>query len=249
MDKFYRRNKMIEYFKRLYTKGTKDFYEVVEKALKTKKRMFIITANPETFSYGEKKEIFDKMLRDDRTTLIPDGIGIVKAARMLNFDVKERITGIDLANKLLEICNENKYKLCLIGAKEEVLQALKNVIKEKYPNIKLGSCENGYGEDKDAYFEKIKDEEVDVCLVALGIPNQEELIYKHLDKFKKGIFVGVGGSFDVMSGSKKRAPKIVQKLNIEWLYRIIKEPKRLKRFYDSNVKFIFKVRKMKKEMK
>ena len=82
----------------------------------------------------------------------------------------------------------------------------------------------------------------DIILVAWGIPAQEKLIYKHLDKFDKGIFVGVGGSFDVISGHKKRAPKIFIKLNLEWLYRIIKEPKRLKRFYDSNVKFLFKVR-------
>ena len=238
---------MIKYFQKLYVKGSNEFYKVVDDALKNKKRMFIVTANPETFTYGEKKKDFDKLLIDKNTTLIPDGIGIVKASQMLGFNVKERITGIDLANKLMDICNENKYKVCLLGAKEEVLAQLKKVIKEKYPQIKLGSTENGYTKDKDKFFEKIAKDEPDVCLVALGIPNQEELIYKHLDKFKKGIFVGVGGSFDVMSGTKKRAPKIFQKLNIEWLYRIIKEPKRLKRFYDNNVKFILKVRKINKK--
>ena len=230
---------MLEYFKRLYAKDSLSFYEEVEKSLKNKRRMFIVTANPETFSYGEKSENFNKLLLDQKTTLIPDGIGIVK------FNVKERITGIDLATKLLEICNKNKYKLCLIGAKEEVLQSLIAIINKNYPNIKLGTCENGYINNKDSYFEKIKKEKPDVCLVALGIPNQEELIYKHIEKFEKGVFVGVGGSFDVLSGSKKRAPKLIQKMNIEWLYRIIKEPKRIKRFYNNNVKFIFKVKKLK----
>lgn len=75
-------------------------------------------------------------------------------------------------------------------------------------------------------FEKIAKEKPDIVLVALGIPLQEKLIYKHLDQFNKGIFVGVGGSFDVISGHKKRAPKIFIKLNLEWLYRILKEPKR-----------------------
>jgi len=92
-------------------------------------------------------------------------------------------------------------------------------------------------------FEEIASLKPDVCLVALGIPVQEKLIYKHLDKFEKGIFVGVGGSFDVISGTKKRAPEFFIKCNLEWLYRIAKEPKRLKRFYNSNVKFIFAVKK------
>ena len=83
--------------------------------------------------------------------------------------------------------------------------------------------------------------EPDIVLVALGMGNQEKLIYKHIDKFKKGIFVGVGGTFDVLSGTKKRAPKVFQKLGLEWLYRIVKEPKRIKRFYDNNVKFMFKL--------
>ena len=240
---------MKKYFDKLYMDGVENFYIIVEKALKNNRKMFIVTANPETFNYGEIKNSFNDLLLNRESVLIPDGIGIVKAARMLNYDVKERITGVDLAIKLLDICNKNKYKLCVIGAKEEVIIKLKDVIKEKYPKIKLGSCVNGYGtsKEKDKFFSKIAKENPDVCLVALGIPNQEELIYKHLSKFKKGIFVGVGGSLDVISGTKKRAPKIFQKLNIEWLYRIICEPSRLKRFYDNNIKFIFKIRKLKKQ--
>jgi N-acetylglucosaminyldiphosphoundecaprenol N-acetyl-beta-D-mannosaminyltransferase len=86
----------------------------------------------------------------------------------------------------------------------------------------------------------------DIVLVALGVPKQELLIAKHYDKFSKGIFVGVGGSFDVISGTKKRAPEIIQKLNIEWLYRIIGDKERIKRFYNSNVKFVFEIRRMNK---
>ena len=85
----------------------------------------------------------------------------------------------------------------------------------------------------------------DICLVALGIPKQELLISKYIENAKKGIYIGVGGSFDVLSGVKKRAPKIFIKLNLEWLYRIIKEPKRIKRFWNNNVKFLIKVRREK----
>ena len=237
---------MIRYFEKLYKDGADAFYEKVRNNLKESKRMFVVTSNPETFTEGVNNKDFDKLLLDENTTLIPDGIGIVKAANMLKFNVLERITGIDLATKLLEIANENGYKLALIGSKEEVMDALREVIKVKYPNINVVKTENGYIDNKDAFFEDLVRLEPDICLVALGIPNQELLIYKHLDKFKKGIFVGVGGSFDVLSGFKRRAPKIFQKLNLEWLYRIVREPKRLKRFYDNNIKFIFKIKKLKK---
>lgn len=237
---------LYKYFDKLYNKSEIDFYKKVEKSLKEEKRMFIVTANPETFTYGKKEEDFNKLLLDGETTLIPDGIGIVKAANILKYNIKERITGVDLANELLKIANNNKYKLAILGATEEVLDKLKEVLKEKYPNIILVKAVNGYTDNKDKFFEEIKDLEPDICLIALGIPNQEKIIYKHLKKYKKGIFVGVGGSLDVISGTKKRAPKFFQKLNLEWLYRILKEPKRLKRFYENNIKFIIKIKKMQK---
>ena len=207
--------------------------------------MFIVTANPETFMMSEKDDEMRKLLLDKETTLVPDGIGIVKAARSIGYDIKERIAGIDIANKLLEYGNQEKKSIYLFGAKEEVIVSIKEVFGDKYPNLKIVGAKNGYVSDRDKVFEDIIKKEPDIILVALGIPYQEKLIYKYLSKFNKGIFVGVGGSFDVISGHKKRAPKIFIKLNLEWLYRIMKEPSRLKRFYDSNIKFLFKVRKYK----
>ena len=236
---------MKELFDKLYNKSEESFYEILEKNLSQNKKTFIVTANPETFMMSEKDEEMRKLLLDNDTFLVPDGIGIVKAARMINYDVKERITGIDIANELLKLGNKQKKSIYLFGAKQEVIDSMEKVLKESYPNLNLAGMSNGYEKDKDKIFEKIVKTKPDIVLVALGIPLQEKLIYKHLDKFDKGIFVGVGGSFDVISGHKKRAPKIFIKLNLEWLYRILKEPKRLKRFYDSNVKFIFKVRRQK----
>mgnify|MGYP004481324845 FL=1 len=234
---------MKELFDKLYNKSEESFYEILEKNLSQNKKTFIVTANPETFMMSEKDEEMRKLLLDNDTFLVPDGIGIVKAARMINYDVKERITGIDIANELLKLANKQKKSIYLFGAKQEVIDSMEKVLKESYPNLNLVGMSNGYEKDKDKIFEKIVKTKPDIVLVALGIPLQEKLIYKHLDKFDKGIFVGVGGSFDVISGHKKRAPKIFIKLNLEWLYRILKEPKRLKRFYDSNVKFLFKVKK------
>ncbi len=85
--------------------------------------------------------------------------------------------------------------------------------------------------------------------MALGVPAQDLLIHRHLDEFPKGVFMGVGGSFDVLSGSKKRAPALFVKTNTEWLYRIAKEPQRLGRFWNNNVKFLREVKKAAQQKK
>ena len=234
---------MRKLFDKLYKKGAQSFYEILSDNLKNNMKTFVVTANPETFMISEKNEDVRKMLLDKETVMVPDGIGVLKAGKKIGYNIEERITGIDIANELLKFGNEQKKSIYLFGSKQEVIDSMKIVIKEQYPNLKLVGTSNGYVTDKDKVFDEIVKLEPDIVLVALGIPLQEMLIYKHLNRFKKGIFVLVGGSFDVMSGMKKRAPKIFIKLNLEWLYRIMKEPKRLKRFYDSNVKFLFRIKK------
>lgn len=236
---------MRKLFDKLYKKSAQSFYEILSDNLKNNKKTFVVTANPETFMISEKNEDVRKMLLDKETVMVPDAIGVLKAGKKIGYNIEERITGIDIANELLKFGNEQKKSIYLFGSKQEVIDSMKIVIKEQYPNLKLVGTSNGYVTDKDKVFDEIVKLEPDIVLVALGIPLQEMLIYKHLNRFKKGIFVGIGGSFDVMSGMKKRAPKIFIKLNLEWLYRIMKEPKRFKRFYNSNVKFILEIRKYK----
>ena len=236
---------MKDLINKIYKGTNKEFLDLLDKRIDDNKKAFIITANPETLTYSESDEEINKMLNDKNNLIIPDGIAIVKAANMLGINIKERITGFDVCEHLLNYASINKKKVYLFGSKEEVIDGMKEAIKNKYNGIKLVGSENGYVKDKDGVFKKIIKLEPDIVLVALGIPAQEKLIYKHLNSFKKGIFVGVGGSFDVISGTKKRAPKLFIKLNLEWLYRIVTEPKRLKRFYNNNIKFILKIRKEK----
>lgn len=236
---------MKEYLKQVYNKSEKEYFKLLSKWLKNNEKKFIITANPETLTMAETDEEISKMLLDKNNSIVPDGIAVVKACNMLNLPVTERIAGVDIAEYLFGIANEQKKSLYLFGAKKEVIESLVNKIKVDYNNINILGYSDGYVEDRDKVFKKIIKLKPDICLVALGIPYQEKLIYKHLDEFNKGIFVGVGGSFDVLSGTKKRAPKIFIKLNLEWLYRIVCEPKRLKRFWNNNVKFIVKIRKEK----
>ncbi len=234
---------MRKYFEKILNEDENIFFEKVKQMLQEEKKMFIITANPETLMIAEKDEEFKNIVLSDETTVVADGIGIIKGAKMLSYPLENRVLGVDLVCKLLEYCNEYEKSVYLFGAKEEVIQKMKQVINSKYKKAKVVGAVNGYVENKEEVFENIKKENPDIVLVALGIPNQEKIIAKYYLDFKKGIFVGVGGSFDVISGVKKRAPEFFIKRNLEWLYRITTEPKRLKRFYESNVKFISKIKK------
>lgn len=235
---------MRDYFAKIYKDGYDSFVEMLEHKIKKEEKAFIITANPETLMIGKENSAFDCVLKSGKTIIVPDGIGVVKAANMLDYDVKERVTGVEIVQGLFRILNQEQKKLYLFGAKKEVITQLIEKIQKDYPNIIISGYKDGYVEDKDSVFDEIVNIQPDVVLVALGIPAQEMLIAKHYDRFEKGIFVGVGGSFDVLSGMKKRAPKIFIKLNLEWLYRILKEPSRFGRFYRSNVKFISEIKKM-----
>ena len=231
---------MKEYLSNLYTGSKESYYNYLLDLLHDESKEFIITVNPETIMTAYKNDTIASILQDKSNSLVPDGIAVVKKAKQLGIPVKERITGVDISEYLLQKGNDLYKSIFLYGAKEEVVSDLVKVINKKYPNLDVLGYSNGYIENKDQVFEIIKNLKPDICLVALGIPNQELIINKHLKEFSKGIFIGVGGTFDVLSGHKKRAPKIFIKCHLEWLYRLIKEPKRLKRFWQNNIKFMLK---------
>lgn len=236
---------MKKYFDRLFREDCGLLLEKIREALALKGKMFIVTANPEIFMSAPKDPFVDTLLTDPETTVIADGIGIVKGAKMLGRPLKERIPGVELTAELLKIAAKEGTSVYFFGGAPTTLEALKEVIKNEYPSLKVSGWADGYSKDKDTVFEEIKALSPDIVLVALGVPMQEKLIYKHLKDFDSGIFMGVGGSFDVISKVKARAPKFFINHNLEWLYRILKEPKRIKRFYNNNIKFLFKLIKFK----
>lgn len=238
------KEKLQKLFSKTFNGTKKEYFEILKQNLLKEEKTFVVTANPEAFTIATQDDDYMKMLSSQETSIVPDGIGLIKAGNILNYNFKERIPGVDIADELLKLANQYEKEVYLFGAKKEVLEQLKEKIKNQYPNLVLVGKQNGYVSNKNLVFKDIIKKEPDIVLVALGMPLQEKLIYQNLNKFKKGIFVGVGGSFDVLSGTIKRAPQLFIKLNLEWLYRIIKEPKRLKRFYNNNVKFILKVKKI-----
>lgn len=237
-------------FDKVYKKAFLEFNELLNKLIEQNQKKVIVTANPETFIIANNNSFFYNNLLKDEVIIVPDGIGIVKGGKKLGYSINERLPGIEIVSNLLAMANQYSNKtLYLYGAKNEVIIDMKKYIENNYSNISIVGVKDGYNYNEEEVFKEIINLSPDIIMIGLGIPKQEELIFKYLEEFNKGIFIGVGGSFDVLSGHKKRAPKIFIKLNLEWLYRIIREPKRIKKFYQNNIKFIFLINKLKKDQK
>ena len=221
-----------EYLRRVFPGTAEEFCQKAGDAMVSGKRLFVVTANPEILMHAGEDPAIRQLLLAEETAVVPDGISVVKAMNLLGLPAKERITGVDLADKLLRRAGEQGKSVYLLGAKEEVVSALAQKLKAQYPQMEV-RYKNGYSKDKDADFREIEALQPDLVLVALGVPAQEKLIARHLGNFSKGVFIGVGGSFDVLSGSKRRAPALFVKTNTEWLGR----------FYRNNIKFLGEVRK------
>lgn len=224
-----------------------EFVEIVHERMKQQKKTFIVTANPEIVMMANENEGFMKYL-NRADYIIPDGIGIVKAASWLNKPLPERVPGFDTMKDLLELANLHHYRVYFLGAKQDVLNELIRITSSQYPHMKIVGSHNGFFNWEDSSIqEEIQELKPDLIFVALGAPMQEKWISQHIDLFDKGIFMGVGGSFDGIAGVVKRAPVVWQKLNIEWLYRLIQQPTRWKRML-AIPRFVFKVLKQKAKL-
>lgn len=237
---------LVGYLKKVYKGNKASLYDLINEKIDKEEKDFIVTANPETLMNGLEIDAFDVILLDENTTIIPDGIGLIKALEIAGYGKYGRIAGVEFAQLLLKMADIKGLKVFLYGASENVITHMKVMVKREYPNARLVGAVNGYDRDADEVMQEAAELEPDIVMVALGVPAQEELIARHYNSFKKGIFIGVGGSFDVLSGCKKRAPEIFLKFNLEWLYRITTEPVRLKRFFHSNVRFIWEVMRIQK---
>lgn len=235
------------FFDKLYKGNIDDFYTMLKNQLVEEKKTLLITANPEIFMKGENDPEIIEMIESDKTIVSPDGEGIVQGAKSLGYSIWGKIAGVDTVAELFKMGNDLNLKLYLYGSKQEVLEALVHKLNNEYPKLSVVGMKNGYDNLADDVFADMKEKKPDIILVALGVPRQEKEIWKHFDQFDKGVFIGCGGSLDVLSGMKKRAPKIMVKLKMEWVYRLLCEPSRIKRFYESNIKYLFRLRKIKKE--
>ncbi|MEP4078156.1 WecB/TagA/CpsF family glycosyltransferase [Haloferula sp.] len=176
---------------------------------------------------SEDKEFGDLMWRADY--VLTDGLPMMPLARMLHIDVPERIDGIGLMGKLLQLANENSFSVYLLGAKQEVLEACVEKIGKDFPGVKIVGYRNGYFKREEAasIAADIAELRPDMLFLGMGSPTKEELADEFKDSCGATIIQGVGGSFDVMAGLVKRAPNWVQQIGFEWFYRVMQEPRRM----------------------
>lgn len=215
--------------------------------LKKRQSTLIVTANPEIVMTAKDDPSYRDIINNVADYVTADGIGIVKAARMLGKRLPERVTGYDLFTWFLDTANKDKLRVYLIGAQPEVIQAVEKKVKSEYPDIDLVGCEDGYFKDSlETVASRIKAAQPDLVFAALGFPKQERLLAILREEGLAATMMGVGGSFDVFSGMAKRAPKAFQDAHLEWFYRLLKEPTRIGRMMVLP-KFVVEVKKSKKK--
>ncbi|RDI40158.1 WecB/TagA/CpsF family glycosyltransferase [Falsibacillus pallidus] len=207
-------------------------YEEIIQDLKTRialrEKSTIIAVNPEKVMAAEKNAELMELINSS-TYQIPDGVGILLASKLKKGSIRSRVTGVDMMDRLLKFAADEGHGVFLYGAKEEVVQKAAENIKAKYPAIHISGTQNGYEKDAGKVVEKINAAKPDLLFVAMGSPRQELWIREHMNHLHPVVFQGVGGSFDVFAGHVQRAPEFYRKLGLEWLYRLMKEPSRLKR--------------------
>lgn len=195
-----------------------------------KSRQVITTANPEIVMAALKdSDFFDMVNQSDIT--VADGIGIIYGSKVLKRPLPERVGGFDLMQNVFNKIKGKPINVFFLGAGPEVAEIAKNNMVKKHPGLRIVGTQDGYFEDADIpnIIKEINALEVDLILVGLGAPKQEKFMFNYREQMNVKVLVGVGGSFDGMSGVVKRAPDLFIKLNLEWFYRLIKQPSRWKR--------------------
>lgn len=208
--------------------GTKEeFLKEIDKRDKT----IVISGNPEVLHSGLENEKLNKLFNGKDSVIIPDGVGTVIAAKMVKNPVKEKIAGIEVMRAVIEKCAKEGKGIYLLGAEEEVLKLCSENIKKAFPNIKITGSHNGFFDLSNCndIIEDIKNTKPWALFIAMGCPRQENFIVNYMNELNCSFYMPVGGSFDVFAGKVNRAPKWMLSLGLEWLYRVAKEPWRIKR--------------------
>lgn len=219
--------------------------DVVKQCVVFPRLNYIVTPNPEFIVRAQKDKVFRDIL-NNAVIAIPDGFGLMLAAKFLKRPLDQRITGVDFIWHVAELAEKEEYSIYLYGARKGIAKKTAEKLQNKFPHLKIVGAESGYGENgelNDAQVaEDIKQKSPDILLVALGAPKQEKWIAAHLQDFiGVKVAMGVGGAFDYISGSIKRAPMFIRKIGLEWLYRLIIQPWRIKRIFTATVYFAYLV--------
>ncbi len=191
----------------------------------------IVTPNAEIVEKASKTPQLRRIINEEAALVTPDGVGLIYASKLKGDPIEEKVAGIDFARSAIEICAQLGRSVYLLGSKPGVAEAAAANLEKEIPGLKIAGFRDGYfkEEEEASIVRQINESGADFLCVALGSPKQEYFVIRHRDMLKVKAAAGLGGSLDIWSGQLNRAPAFYIDHGLEWLYRMIQEPKRLKR--------------------
>lgn len=204
-----------------------DAVTLTENFIQEKTPHLIVTANAEMVMLAQSDQELATIL-SEASLVVPDGAGVVWAARHKGHAMPERVAGFDLVQHLLAQSAIKGYRVFMFGAAPGIAERAKQTAEKKYTGLQIVGVQHGYftPADEEGLISAICEAKPDILLVALGVPRQEKWLARNLCQLRVPVSIGVGGTFDVMAGTVKRAPLWMQHVNMEWLYRLLSQPQR-----------------------
>ena len=199
-----------------------------EALLRGDKAAYVVTPNAEIAYEALHDGQLHEML-NGADLMLPDGAGVVLASKLLRTPVKQKVAGVDFAAGLLGILERNGQSLYLLGGKPGIGELAAQKMLEAHPQLRIAGIADGYFQDEAPVVAKINASGADALFVCLGAPKQERFMVQHQQELHVHLMAGLGGSLDAFAGTVQRAPAWMIRLNLEWLYRLIREPKRFRR--------------------
>lgn len=217
--------------------------EAAEHAIRERRRLLIGVVNAaKLVNMDSDSALRQAVLAAD--LILADGMSVVWAGRMLGGSIPERVAGIDLMEALLTAGDRAGHRFFLLGATPEVVQQVTAIVRERYPGARIAGAHHGYfaAAEEESLVARIRASEADILFAAMSSPKKEIFLHKYADALSVPVLHGVGGAFDVMAGKVRRAPGLWQRMGLEWLYRMIQEPRRLfARYFVTNTLFASRV--------
>lgn len=190
--------------------------------------VYCVTPNAE-MAYDALKDPGFCALLNGAGLVLPDGAGVVLAAKLLRTPLKQKVAGVEFAQQLLGLLEETGGRLYLLGSKPGVAEMAAERMLERHPRLCICGMADGYFKDEAEAVAKINAAEADAVFVCLGAPKQEQFMRRHCGALSAKLLIGLGGTLDSIAGTVKRAPRWMIRLQLEWLYRLIRQPRRFKR--------------------
>ncbi|OGC05287.1 hypothetical protein A2V82_03305 [candidate division KSB1 bacterium RBG_16_48_16] len=218
----------------------------IDEAILAKKPLHIVLVNAGKIVLARKDHELAHIIRTAEL-VGADGVPIMWASWLLSRPLPGRVNGTDLMNRLIEMAAAKGYRIYFLGARQPVIERAVRSLKQRHPSLQIAGFRNGYYDSPESEREVINDiarSQADILLIGMSSPKKEKWVRRHFHDLNVTVVHGVGGSFDILGGLTKRAPAWMQKTGLEWLYRLIQEPRRLwRRYLIGNAAYTFLVMK------